>query len=139
MLLLIFTQGVPSYVWFRSSLFVFEEKKEMMLIIVQTCFILEKVGFQSRILLFRKYRSILSSLWDSSRSLSKHSFQNSKASLAWLHRFVGWKQRTNFSNPLLGIAIITLKLSKHVYWRTLRVEYYLGNNAEFFKRSLFLL
>lgn len=106
---------------------------------MQTCFILEKVGFKSMILLFRKYKSILNSSRDSSRSLSKYRFQNFKASLAWLHRFVGWKQRTNFSNPLLDIAIIILEFSKHVYWKTLGDEYYLENNAEFFKRTQLLL
>lgn len=137
--MMIFTQAVPSDVWLKPSLFVFEERKEMLLIIMQTCFILEKVGFKSMILLFRKYKSILNSSWDSSRSLSKYRFQNFKASLARHHRFVGWKQRTNFSNPLLGIAIIILELSKHVHWRTLGNEYYVENNAEFFKRALLLL
>lgn len=112
--MMIFTQAVPSDVWLKPSLFVFEERKEMLLIIMQTCFTLEKVGFKSMILLFRKYKSILNSSRDSSRSLSKYRFQNFKASLAWPHRFVGWKQRTNFSNHLLGIAIIILELSKHV-------------------------
>lgn len=137
--MMIFTQAVPSDVWLKPLLFMFEERKKMLLIIMQTCFILEKVGFKSMILLFRKYKSILNSSRNSSRSLSKYRFQNLKASLAWLHRFVGWKQRTNFSNPLLDIAIIILELSKHVYWRTLGDEYYLENNAKFFKRALLLL
>lgn len=136
--MMIFTQAVPSDVWLKPSLFMFEERKELLLIIMQTCFILEKVGFKSMILLFRKYKSILNSSRDSSRSLWKYRFQTFKASLARHHRFVGWKQR-NFSNPLLGIAIIILELSKHVHWRTLGDEYYLESNAEFFKRALLLL